>query len=107
MRLAALAVALALVAPTAQAETVLGAGARASCGRWLEETNIQDLRLAWVMGWLSRSTKERGDILADTDASALRGWLDTYCRANPLESLFAASLTLEAELSARHQKARR
>jgi hypothetical protein len=57
-------------------------------GFWIGESQ-------WVLGFLSgvgyMRRKEGFDPLNGLDARAVDGWLDNYCRANPLKTLAAAA----------------
>lgn len=87
--------------------TVLGAG-HSTCGNWTKERGaaykINAAVLAmqtWVMGYLRGvfdGRKDRPDPLRLTDADAISGWIDNYCREHPLDSIYYAAGNLAAEL---------
>jgi len=60
-----------------------------SCETWTanratgNSDSIQDMQ--WVLGFLS------GAEAMEVGAGAIGGWLDTYCRANPLKTLREAA----------------
>jgi hypothetical protein len=71
----------------AQDVTVMGAGADASCGKWLSERQqgrFSDLS-QWALGYLSGVAmwSDEYDPVKDQTADAVYGWLDNYCRAHP------------------------
>lgn len=83
--------------------TVIGAGLT-TCGRWTADTRANPARgdiqgLQFALGYLARSSLGSSrDLLKQTDAAAIRGWLDNYCAARPLSGLFEAIQALEDEL---------
>lgn len=79
---------------SAQAQTVrvMGWGAGTSCGTWTAEREQHRGRGAqgptWVIGYLSgAAVNGAGNILQDLDFDGVMGWIDNYCRANPLTSI--------------------
>lgn len=112
-RLAGTAMAWALIVAQAQAETVqLRWMGDASCGAWrrdLQYTSLEKaVMLNWVLGYLARSSIGFDVSLMETvNQSAISGWMDNYCHANPLESLPEAARVLEGELLARATSAAR
>jgi len=61
--------------------------------------------LTWVGGFLTGSNDSmfilsKKDFLADSriDGDAAFGWIDNYCRSQPLNSLYDASAALVTEL---------
>jgi hypothetical protein len=72
---------------------MMGSGIMARCGEWTDDRkHDRELELAqWSMGFVSASNVwnhviHGNDLLKDnTDAYALVGWLDNYCKAHPLE----------------------
>lgn len=85
--------------------TIQGQGAL-SCGAWTAEKtrfpNEYPPGLAWVNGWLTRSSYvRRADLLRDIDTAAVDQWVTRYCAAHPLEALYIAASQLEIELAAR------
>ena len=100
--LAALAVAL-LTGSPATAYHWVGAGgmscetwatdrADSRSGRWLQE-------IQWVLGFLSAIgyVGDGNDPLNGLDLNGVAGWLDNYCRANPLKGLTDAAEALALE----------
>jgi hypothetical protein len=63
-----------------------------SCETWTanratgNSDSIQDM--LWILGFLS------GSGAMEVDTGAVGGWLDTYCRANPLKTLREAATAL-------------
>ena len=79
-----------------------------SCANWTENRDGRTSRNQVLEGWLlgfitgynhygsgTRGLKQGGN------ATALLGWIDQYCEANPLDSLYAAALKLIDELERR------
>ena len=93
-------------------QNIQGAGA-ASCGNWTESRKVGNssatstMQLQWVMGFLSAYNIYKYDgILADgvftnIDLKAVAGWLDNYCKNNPLKAPFHGALELAHELDSR------
>lgn len=116
-KLAALALAVAvgpLCAPPAAlaAESAEGANLSynmmgpSSCARWPRAAAIGStakvVPLNWALGFLSGSAKASNIArLEFIDPEAVSGWLDSYCRDHPTDSLPRAALAFEAELEAR------
>ena len=87
---------------------VLGAGAL-TCGDWVRDAGTSsEVRLSWVLGYLTRANVYRadGDLLAHVDANGVRVWIDGYCRTHPLDTLSTATLALEKALTARQTRAK-
>ena len=90
---------------TAGAVAIMGQGTE-SCGAW-SEARHHDLpnpnataMFSWVAGHISGAAAATGvDLLASTDAGAIKGWLDKYCREHPLEKFGVAVDLLEIELT--------
>jgi len=101
-------VSAALLAPTASAQrrAMLGEGL-ASCGQWTQARQANDPKVGrmaqWVAGFLSGlNTEATGkDFLVGTDFDAVMGWVDNYCRAQPLDPLVTAAAKLRNELQSR------
>lgn len=86
---------------------ILGHG-NVSCGTWLQTRGSQTLAEAaqesWVLGFVTGFNNyavRSGNILGGTDTDGLFSWIDAYCQANPLDSLFHASGALVRELEKR------
>jgi hypothetical protein len=94
--------------------TVIGVGLN-SCGSWTEarSTNGTAARVyeSWVDGFLSGSnefilSQLKLDPLHEQligDAKGLYRWMDDYCQAHPLNSIYAAADALDTELIRRTQ----
>ena len=71
----------------AQSVTTIGAGASASCGRWLDRrrTGHKDGMANWALGYISGAAVygEIGDPLRDTDSDGVLYWLDNFLRQKP------------------------
>ena len=93
----------------------MGPAATISCGTWMQEresfrrTGTATPRLVvmqtWVGGFLTGSNDSmfilsKKDFLEDSqvDGDAAFGWIDNYCRAQPLNTLYDASAALVTEL---------
>jgi hypothetical protein len=74
----------------------------ATCSAWPTDRPYDDfdkaLLLNWVLGWLSRSSKDGADVLARVDQPTVSRWVDRYCAANPSDTLISAAARLETEL---------
>ena len=89
--------------------TVLGAGA-SSCGNWTKVTNEKGLDSPilhnWLLGYITAynrwgpyySAPGLSNISKGTDVGGLLGWIDNYCKANPLKDLDDAAHALIFEL---------
>jgi hypothetical protein len=86
---AALAAVVVLTGSLAAAREQLRDAGGISCGTWTanratgNSDSIQDMQ--WVLGFLS------GVGAMEVGTDAVGGWLDTYCRANPLKTLWEAA----------------
>lgn len=84
---------------------VLGYGG-VSCGGWTKAHHPKSVEgLAqdnWVLGYVTGFNAYSGiresNISAGTDNEALIAWIDNYCRSNPLDSIYIASVKLIHEL---------
>lgn len=91
-----------------------------NCGKWTQDNDplMRNLQVQWVMGWMSaidyqmaamrRLKQEYPGLaifpftsLAKTDADAIQGWIDKYCRDHPLDQVRNAAIELVAELQRR------
>ena len=84
----------------AQASAIRGSR---SCGTWIKDrADTKWLALAeqdWLLGFLSgMAFYSSKDILNGTDNESIFLWVDNYCRANPLKSLYHAGDELFDEL---------
>lgn len=93
---------IALAGANALAVTIRGSP---SCGNWIDYKNKGDklgtiVNERWLVGFLSgMAISEQLDVLPGTDNDSLSLWMDNYCRANPLESVFAGGELLFWELA--------
>ena len=103
----------------AQGETRTVIGAGMGCGDWTRarlseqrgNNNVGDLihryqMFAWVTGYLSGANEisQGPDFLTErtgTSTSAIEGWIDNYCKANPLDSMAIAAAALKTDLQTR------
>jgi hypothetical protein len=89
------------MAATTHAQTFMGGFGSDSCGRWTKERRDLGSPLtismsAWVLGYLSGISLGYGkkDFLKGTDSEAVFGWIDKYCRENPLKTVAVAVVEL-------------
>ena len=75
-----------------------------SCGAWTLERQQNSVRstlyATWVLGFVSGQNADDSlpDFLKGVDAGAILGWIDNYCRSNPLEKVVGAADSLVVEL---------
>lgn len=107
MNLRYLVITLAIVglANSALAETkpILGPGA-GTCGTWTQERKETQYphKLGWVLGFISSYNHYMNkNIFGNADAQAIASWIDNYCSANPLDSVYTVSIALIRELERR------
>ena len=88
---------LGMSGPLAQSSTVrtIGVG-NSSCGAWTESrrSRASYLREQWVLGYLSGIAvvnQDGDDPLRGMDADGVWGWIDNYCRANPIRRITDAA----------------
>ena len=81
-----------------------------SCGAWTAARAYQSDGIAaqyekWVFGFQSglnwAQSATRGDVVRDTDADAILGWVDQHCREHPLDPVLRAVVNLDRELARR------
>lgn len=82
-----------------------------SCADWTAERagKRQGLQ-GWLLGWVSGQNvfgQNNGDVSNGASAEGLLGWMDNYCKANPLDSMATAAMKLSKELEARSSRSRR
>jgi hypothetical protein len=75
-----------------------------SCGEWIVHREKSDTlalgNASWLLGYLSGMAIGSGkDYLSGTDNSSIYGWMDNYCRSNPLRDLSSGGNALAAELT--------
>jgi len=114
MRAVVLGVAILLVSVTAKAQyrVVVGQGT-SSCSEWTQESPRRTARANsmanWAIGFVAGANvfqeDDRKDFLSElTTPQALSGWIDKYCKENPLDVLGTAASKLVLELRARREK---
>ncbi len=93
-------------AALAQTVKVVGSGSL-KCSEWMLEARNQGagyLRTQeWMLGYLrgvsdASTTPLQVDPFASIDVVAMNAWLEAFCRANPLESIYRATGVLAAEM---------
>ena len=79
-----------------------------SCADWTQDRdprgNRNQVLEGWVLGYVTAYNQyedSTGGMKQGGNATALLGWLDQYCAANPLDSVVQASTKLVAELRRR------
>jgi hypothetical protein len=96
---------LLLVAAISTAQAQDGGGraviwiAGLSCGKWTntpKQSAQHDAQRTWVAGFVSGMNFEAtdGDFLRGKDFDGLIGWIDNYCRTNPLHDVVQAAVHL-------------
>lgn len=84
-------------------KTSLGSG-EASCGAWTDERS-KDSRIAarygdWVLGFLTGANSIiPGDMLKGHGEAGLLGWMDRYCKKNPLKKIVDSVDRLSKEIT--------
>jgi hypothetical protein len=103
MKLAAVVLLTICFARPATADDVksLGAGANATCGKWLtDRQNGNAFSIAnWALGYLSGAAvfSDTLNPLEGLDSDAVLYWIDNYCRSHPLERVTVALKTFTLE----------
>lgn len=99
-----------------QAETdvaIWGIG-QISCGRFIQERerragpygSYDATFRQWLLGFITAlnwSEPQRRDLLAGADAEGAMLWVENYCRAQPLDTFFDATVALQRELAGRNR----
>lgn len=114
------AVALSFSFLAAAEDAVVGLGANQNCGDWTKERSLprgpngnsgfkELLLVTWIQGYASGmnmaySNFESKKMIDFVGFNAIVSWVDTYCKANPFESLFIASTSMVEELRTRQGK---
>jgi len=81
-----------------------------SCGEYNQTRQNPSSRLSfwnWMSGYVTaynRWTPDTYDIMSNRGLDSLRGWLDNYCKENPLESFEDAVGALISELHPKRLK---
>jgi hypothetical protein len=71
----------------------LGAGANATCGKWLaDRQGGERFLINWALGFLSGAAVYSQSLnpLERLDSDAVLYWIDNYCRAHPLDQFGVA-----------------
>lgn len=92
----------------ALAGQIQGAGG-VTCGAWLQtrQSNQHYGELHWVQGFISSynqyvyTGRNPNGIFGSVDHDSIAAWMDNYCRANPLETVYKGTLHLVEELKHR------
>jgi len=104
LRIAMLALAVAISTAQAQEPRTVIHPTNFSCGTWIntpKNTAQHEQLKSWVLGYLSGDNIQSSvDFLRGRDADALTVWIDNYCRRNPLHEITRAMVELVKELKA-------
>jgi hypothetical protein len=85
---------------------ILGEGTE-TCGSWLQYRSrapMSFVQEAWVRGFLTgmnAAQSEKNDVGKGSDPAAENLWMDNYCRAHPLDTVYTAAVGLWFTLSNR------
>ncbi len=85
--------------------TVIGEG-YTSCGAWTKSSRQDGVlhwqRVQWIFGFVTAAAYyTRSDFAKNTDNDGLLGWIDNYCRDNPLDDISDATVALVKALKKR------
>lgn len=80
-----------------------------SCGKWTAERAVRSGQAvqmqSWILGFLTALNlyvpATEGNIARTADIEGFYGWLDQYCRENPLNAFTSAAMALASELQRR------
>ena len=111
MMLLALAAAVSAVPPGKGPVTTYGFPNTDSCASWTEsregDAHLRLEQEGWVLGFitgLNAFGPNSSNVAPGTTATGLLGWVDNYCKANPLDSVTAAGFKLANELKRRSRR---
>lgn len=111
MMLLFLAAAAAAIPPGKVAIQTYGYPETDSCAGWTAERSKSGYRSqvqeGWVLGFISGLNAfgaNTGDIAPGTTGTGLLGWVDNYCKDNPLDSITTAGFKLANELKRRSRR---
>lgn len=103
------ALALAIAAPAEQQAYIYSFPGNDTCGNWTENRRLPQSRNqaleGWVLGFVSGYNvyeDPKGNVAPGVSGLGLLAWVDQYCAANPLDTLFTAGVKLVIELRKRH-----
>ena len=99
---------------SANANEIRGAGA-STCGTWLQyriskekfAELFAELHLHWIQGFISSynqfvyTGRNPDGIFGSVDSKSIAAWMDNYCRAKPLDTVYQGTLVLVEELKRR------
>jgi hypothetical protein len=79
-----------------------------SCGDWTSHRKSRDNQIleGWVLGYVTAANvygDNDGLLGTGSGSTGMLAWVDQYCAANPLDSIFAASAKLVVELKRRRE----
>lgn len=91
----------------ADARVVIGEGNQ-SCRAWTKERQSDSMRSrlheTWLLGYVTGNSwadKSKPDFLVGANVEEMFGWVDEYCRLNPVKDLVNAADELVGLLSSR------
>jgi hypothetical protein len=94
-----------LLALPAAARIAIGEG-NESCGAWTKERRANSIRSrlyeTWLLGFVTGhnwADNSKPDFLVGGDVAGIFGWVDEYCRLNPIKDLVNAADELVGVLS--------
>jgi len=96
------------------AETYIGGAGASVCGSWSESRRsplttekimTEQMTVSWVMGFISAMNNEHAagypnftSNFRRIGADGVTGWLDNYCKANPIDSISDAAFNLTLQI---------
>ena len=108
MRQTILAFVFLFITTSAVAGMIKGAGV-STCGAWLRyrSSGLYYGELHWIQGFISsynhyvKTGQNQNGIFGSADGKSIAAWMDNYCRANPLDSVYMGTIVLVDELKRR------
>lgn len=94
------AIAATSISVPASAYIVYGSGGK-SCGTWTNDKESDEVSHRWNTMWLLGFVSGSGWVEGETyeaDSSGMLGWVDNYCKENPLKEISDAAQNLVLEL---------
>lgn len=101
-------------------EAVVGLGAKLNCGDWTKERSLprgpngsagvrELVMVGWIQGYASgmnmaQANFEPNRMIDFVGFNAFMSWMDTYCKANPFDTLFIATTVMVDQLRTKQGK---
>ena len=104
MKLVTMALLVALATGNAHAQGTTVMGGQVACAQWTNSPQVRATMRHWVMGYMSgfnMNVLNEVDILYGYTTEGVIGWIDKYCRENPLELLTTGVVQLTHMLADR------